>query len=82
MDLRLLLLSLTTIAGGLAESILIGIPPPLAEDPWSPSAWLASSTTLFSSPVSPSLALLLGWLTRCIERRRLPLATLFCSPFR
>lgn len=32
MDLRLLLLSLTTFAAGLAESILIGILPPLAED--------------------------------------------------
>ena len=43
MDLRLLLLSLTTFAAGLAESILIGILPPLAEDlrvslPCSPSA--------------------------------------------
>lgn len=49
MDLRLLLLSLTTFAAGLAESILIGILPPLAEDLRVPSAWPASSP-----PCSPS----------------------------
>lgn len=32
MDLRLLLLSLTTFAAGVAESVLIGILPPLASD--------------------------------------------------
>lgn len=49
MDLRFLLLSLTTFAAGLAESILIGILPPLAETCGSPSAWPASSP-----PCSPS----------------------------
>lgn len=48
MDLRLLLLSLTTFAAGLAESILIGILPPLAEDLRVSISLAGQLTTLFS----------------------------------
>lgn len=53
MDLRLLLLSLTTFAAGLAESILIGILPPLAED-LRVSISLAGQLTPCSPSASPS----------------------------
>ena len=75
MDLRLLLLSLTTFAAGLAESILIGILPPLAEDLRVSISLAGQLTTLFSLGFALA-APLLGWLTRRIERRRLLLATL------
>lgn len=53
MDLRFLLLSLTTFAAGLAESILIGILPPLAED-LRVSISLAGQLTTCSPSASPS----------------------------
>ncbi|ABR82683.1 MULTISPECIES: MFS transporter [Pseudomonas aeruginosa group] len=75
MDLRLLSLALTTFAAGLAESILIGILPPLAADLRVSISLAGQLTTLFSLGFAVA-APLLSWLTRRVERRRLLLATL------
>ncbi|WP_419992525.1 MFS transporter [Streptomyces boninensis] len=70
MDLRLLLLTLTTFAAGLAEAILTGILPSLAADLDVSVSVAGQLTTLFS--LSFALAVpVLGWLTRGADCRRL-----------
>lgn len=75
MDLRLLLLSLTTFAAGVAESVLIGILPPLASDLRVSVSLAGQLTALFSVAFAVAVPLV-TWLTRRWERRRLLVAAL------
>lgn len=75
MDLRLFLLALTTFAAGVAESVLIGILPPLASDLRVSVSLAGQLTTLFSIAFAVAVPLL-TWLTRRWERRRLLVAAL------
>jgi len=75
MDLRLLLLSLTTFAAGVAESILIGILPPVATDLRVSVSLAGQLTTLFSIAFAVAVPLITG-LTKRWERRRLLVAAL------
>lgn len=75
MDLRLLLLSLTTFAAGVAESILIGVLPPVATDLRVSVSLAGQLTTLFSIAFAVAVPLITG-LTKRWERRRLLVAAL------
>lgn len=75
MDLRLLLLSLTTFAAGVAESVLIGILPPLASDLRVSVSLAGQLTALFSVAFAVAVPLV-TWLTRRWERRRLLVSAL------
>ena len=75
MDLRLLLLSLCTFAAGLAEAILTGILPSLADDLNVSLSLAGQLTSLFSLSFAIA-APLLGWLTRGADCRRLLFITL------
>ncbi|WP_217476372.1 MFS transporter [Stutzerimonas stutzeri] len=75
MDLRLFLLSLTTFAAGVAESILIGILPPLASDLRVSVSLAGQLTTLFSFGFAIAVPLI-TWLAKRWERRRLLVVTL------
>lgn len=75
MDLRLLLLSLCTFAAGLAEAILTGILPSLADDLHVSLSLAGQLTSLFSLSFAIA-APLLGWFTRGADCRRLLVITL------
>lgn len=75
MDLRLLLLSLCTFAAGLAEAILTGILPSLADDLGVSLSLAGQLTSLFSLSFAVA-APTLGWLTRGADCRRLLVITL------
>ncbi|MCG8906299.1 MFS transporter [Pseudomonas sp. DP-17] len=75
MDLRLLLLSLCTFAAGVAEAILTGILPSLADDLQVSLSLAGQLTSLFSLSFAIA-APLLGWLTRGADCRRLLVITL------
>lgn len=75
MDLRLLLLSLCTFAAGLAEAILTGILPSLADDLGVSLSLAGQLTALFSLSFAIA-APLLGWLTRGADCRQLLVITL------
>lgn len=75
MDLRLLLLSLCTFAAGLAEAILTGILPSLANDLGVSLSLAGQLTSLFSLSFAIA-APVLGWLTRGADCRRLLVVTL------
>lgn len=77
MDLRLFLLALTTFAAGVAESVLIGILPPLASDLRVSVSMAGQLTTLFSIAFAVAVPLL-SWMTRHWERRRLLVVGLLC----